>query len=484
MRARDARLYALLFAAALALRIALRIDHDEDLDALRFRLGVERFDVAALRPHAPFYPVFVAAAKLVAALGTSPRGALAAVSAVGGAALVVLTALLAREVAGRRAALVAGALALASPCLWLASEKLLSDATGAAAFTLGLVLAARARRLPAQAGPLRTAALVVLGVGLGVRLSYFPIALACLVVIARAEGGGRAWAARARDLATGIVVWLVPLVVVAGPRALVAASLAQGEGHFTRWGGSAITVPSPSARLLGAAWGLWANVLGGAWIDAPPWRWIGAPILVLLLAIAATRLRAAAARQPEIALAAAAYVAWAMLGQNIAYKPRHWLPLAPMLVVALAAGEGALARRRPGLAPALAGILGAQWLADGAVLAAAHRAPSPAAAAVAWLAAEGGGRVVVTGDLGPMLAEGAKGLRLVGVAEGAAMLAEGAPSLLATSEALPALRGDRIAFRVVFARPRSRYVDALWNELAVVEVTRAAGGAARGEPRP
>src|SRR5580704_4126318 len=115
MRGRDARLLALLFTAALALRLALRIDHDEDLDALRFRLGVERFDAAALRPHAPFYPVFIAAAKLVTALGPSPRGALAIVSAVSGAALVVLTALLAREVVdrhGRRAAVVAGGLAL------------------------------------------------------------------------------------------------------------------------------------------------------------------------------------------------------------------------------------------------------------------------------------------------------------------------------------------------------------------------------------
>jgi hypothetical protein len=471
VRARDVRRLAILFSVALALRIAFRIDHDEDLDALRFRLGVERFDPAALRPHAPFYPVFVAAAKLVAAAGASPRGALAIVSAAGGAALVVLTALLAYEVAGRRAAFVAGALAVASPCLWLASEKLLSDATGAAVFTLGLVLVARARRLPAQAGALRTAAMVVLGVALGVRLSYFPIAIACLVVVARAEGGGRAWAARARDLAAGAALWLAPLVAAAGPRALVAASLAQGEGHFSRWGGSVITVPSPSMRILGTAWGLWANVLGGAWSDAPPVRWIGAPILVTLIALAAPRLRAAAVRQPEIALAAAAYAVWAFFGQNIAYKPRHWLPLAPMCVVALAVGEGRIARRRPAAGPVLAGILGATWLADGAALAAAHRAPSPAAAAVAWLADEASGRVVVTADLGPMIAAAAPGRRFVGVAEGAAMIAAGVPGVLATSEALPALRREGTTVRVVFSAPRSRYVDALWNELAVVEIT-------------
>src|SRR6476659_978259 len=123
---------AALALAAIALRLAFRIDHDEDIDALRFRRGVERFDVAALRPHAPFYPVYIAAAKLVAWLGASPRQALAIISDAAGAALVVLTVLLAFEVLGRRAAWMAGPLALASPFLWLSSEKLLSDVSGAA----------------------------------------------------------------------------------------------------------------------------------------------------------------------------------------------------------------------------------------------------------------------------------------------------------------------------------------------------------------
>src|SRR5262245_12974981 len=113
---------AALTLAALALRLAFRIDHDEDIDALRFRLGVERFDVAELRPHAPFYPVYIAAAKLIAGLGASPHLALAWISAGAGAALTAFTALLADELLGRRAAIIAGVLALGSPFLWLAAE--------------------------------------------------------------------------------------------------------------------------------------------------------------------------------------------------------------------------------------------------------------------------------------------------------------------------------------------------------------------------
>lgn len=485
-RRRDAGLLIALVAIAFALRLAFRIDHDEDIDALRFRLGVERFSVPELRPHAPYYPVYIAAAKLVALAGASAHMALAIVGALAGAATVTVTALLAHETLDRndgtpdrRAAFIAGALALASPFLWLTSEKLLSDMAGAAVFTAALWLVARARRLPERAPSLRTAALVLLGVGLGVRLSYFPIALACLAVIARAESGGRAWLARTRDLATGVVLWLVPLVVASGARSLVEGMLVQGTGHFTRWGGSALTVTSPSARLYGIMWGLWANVLGGAWLDAPALRWAVAPILLALLALASTRMRAAIRQQPEIALAAAAYFVWAVLGQNTAYKPRHFLPLAPLLVLALAAGAKALAARRPRLAVAAIAWLCAAWMADGAALARAHRAPSPAAAVVAALRDGADRRVVLTADLGRMIAEGApdRAYREVNGENDLvdAALAAGPAGVLATSEALSAgavraLADHGLAVRVVFARPRSRYVDALWSELALVAI--------------
>src|SRR5262249_29741072 len=152
-----------------------------------------------------------------------------------------------------------------------------------------------------------------------------------------------------------------------------------------------------------------------AWIDAPPLRWIGAPILVILLALAAARAGApgvwgrsrphlgqARARstmrilgQPELALAAVAYLVLVLLRRTVAATPRPLLPLAPRLLVALAAGaEALLARARLGI-PAVA-LLAATWLADGARLAAAHHEPSPAAALVGHLAAVGDDRPVIT----------------------------------------------------------------------------------------
>ncbi|WP_437963281.1 hypothetical protein WMF04_26535 [Sorangium sp. So ce260] len=511
---RDVVALTALTAAALASRLLFRIDHDEDIDALRFALGVERFDVAELRPHAPYYPVFIAAAKGLALLGATPRAALALVSAASGAATVAFTALLAHAIAGRRAAAFAGVLALASPFLWLSSEKLLSDMAGAAGTTAALWLCARARRLrrapeaaspelaarEARAARSRTCALVLLGLGLGVRLSYFPFALACLAVIARSEGGRLAWLARGRDLATGALAWLVPLVLIATPRDLVATTWVQGLGHFTRWGGTAITVSSPADRLHGVIWGIWANGLGGAWPDAPAARWLGAPILLALLAAAALRVaplqRAArAARdQPEVWASALAYFLWALLGQNIAHKPRHWLPLVPLLLVALAAGAAALSPALPAPAgaprgralrsaapAALIAALATQWIADAISLARQHQAPSPAAAIVGFLRDAGAEqRPVLTRDLDRMIQEGAPGRRPVRVRSDDELVRSveqaGPGGALITSEALSpaardALAGRGHAISIRFARPRSRYVDALWSDLALLEAT-------------
>jgi hypothetical protein len=489
---RDRAALGALAIAAFTLRLAFRIAYDEDIDALRFRLGVERFDAADLRPHAPFYPVYIAAAKLLAWLFASPHLALALVSAIAGAALTTLTALLAFELLGRRAAVIAGALALASPFLWLSAEKLSSDMAGAAAVALSLWLLARARRKPEAAAWLRTTAMVIFGVGLGVRLSYVPFAIAGVVLVARAEGGGAAYAARARDLATGVVLWLVPLVIVAGAKPLVAATWIQAIGHFTRWGGTALTISSPADRLYGIVWGIWANLLGGAWIDAPPSRWIGAPMIALLLFGAARRALFRGGTHetpaPEIALGAIAYFVWAVFGQNTAYKPRHFLPLAPLLVVAIAAGAEASHRfhtsARRWLGSAAAALLAVQWFADGASLVAAHREPSPAAALVraAEADADRDRRPILTREIARLLTEGAPLRRVLLVTNDAdlidAVAATGPEGALITSEALSssairALEARGFSLSVAFARPRSRYIDPLWNELTLVAARRS-----------
>jgi hypothetical protein len=479
VRRPDVAALVALALVGLVLRLAFRIDYDEDIDALRFRLGVERFDVVALRPHAPFYPVYVAAAKVVASAGASAHGALAIVGAICGAATLPCIALIAGLAGGRRAGYIAGALALASPFLWLTSEKLLSDAPGLLplAAALALAQAARASPDPNRARSLRTVALLALGIGLGVRLSYFPFAAACLFAIARAEGSGPAWMARTRDLTTGVVVWLAPLIAVGGARDLVRVTHVQALGHFTRWGGTAITVPSPIDRLQGTVWGLWANALAGAWPDAPAARRFAAPFVLVLLAVGGYLLVARRRRHPELVLSAALYFVWAELAQNIAFKPRHWLPLAPLLLVAVALGADRAVARTRAAWPCVA-LVALLWFTDGLALVREHQRPSPAAALVAHLGARADATPVLTRDLGRMIAEGApaRSVTLVRTdAELLARLAEGdafVTSEVLEPETMRALEAQGHRARVVFAAPRSRYVDPLWSDLSLVRIER------------
>jgi predicted membrane-bound mannosyltransferase len=121
---------AIATLAALAARLALRIDYAEELDSIRFLLALERFDVTQYQPHFPGYPVFVLLGRGFLWLMGSPISALATLCAVCGALLSIPAAALARETLGEREAWWAAWLVAANPLLWLHSQMLLSDLPG------------------------------------------------------------------------------------------------------------------------------------------------------------------------------------------------------------------------------------------------------------------------------------------------------------------------------------------------------------------
>ena len=76
-----------LALASLAIGVARwlgRARVPDDYDSIGFTRAIERYDLAALRPHFPGYPVYVALAKLAAAAGLAPLTAATLVSAIAG----------------------------------------------------------------------------------------------------------------------------------------------------------------------------------------------------------------------------------------------------------------------------------------------------------------------------------------------------------------------------------------------------------------
>ena len=226
----------------------------EDLDSINFALGVRHFDVAQHQPHPPGYPVFIAIAKAVHAVGASELTALAILSLASGVAGVVALALLFAAVERSpdpRRWLPAALVAMTAPLYWFTAARPLSDMAGLAA-----VLAVQLATLEARTTPAFAAAAFAAGVAAGIRSQVVWLTVPLLVlravgVLGAVGPGGLGLAADGRQLApspeprlrtlaaaaaayaAGIAAWFVPLVVVSGgPAAYWRALTNQGAEDF------------------------------------------------------------------------------------------------------------------------------------------------------------------------------------------------------------------------------------------------------------
>jgi hypothetical protein len=200
----------LLSAAALATRLATAAGQPTEWDSVQLVLGVDGFDVRLETPHAPGYWLYVAAGRLVRALGPlDAHGSLLLLSALASAATVGLGYAVGRALAGRWLGLAAAAYLLCLPVLWY-HGSIVSTYPFDALVGLALVwLTVRAR--PSIRYPVATC--LVLGLGCGIRpsmaLVFAPIAVAAL---ARGVRGLPALAAAAAAGVAAVGAWMVPML--------------------------------------------------------------------------------------------------------------------------------------------------------------------------------------------------------------------------------------------------------------------------------
>lgn len=470
----------------LAGRLALRIDYAEEVDSIRFLLALTDYDVAAHRPHFPGYPVFVALGRAAQWLtGATPIAALGLVCATAGALLALPVGWLTARLAGRRAAVWALWLVALNPFLWLYSDKLLSDMPGLLFLFCGLALLAHGLCTAERPDRWFVGAGLVLGLTLGVRLSYFPFVLAGIGILAWRRQR-LVWPLAAGAL--GVCVWLLPMLLDAGPAALWDVALLQGTGHFSRWGGTVATQTDWSARAVALVWELWAHGLGAWWPERALWTLLPAAGVVGLLALRPWRRRPGSHDEARpVALWAALfcpYLVWVFLAQNILVKPRHALPLATLLLVALAAALGRLTirggdRRLALLATAAAALLlGGQFVGGWSVGRAHRDTPSNAVRlaqdVAARCASHAGGRpcVVYTASLQRHLARHAPAVEVVRVrrlSEARRDLERRSPQPLALISSDVA-RLDRLGSPPIANYRRSRYVQNARHELALYPI--------------
>jgi len=321
-------------------------------DSLLFVNGVERYSLAETRPHWPGYPVYIWIGKLVALFTGDATRALHLVSAVASSLVAWPLGVVARAWAlsigasGRRAdwsGWGAAALWLVTPASWVTGNQIASDPLGLLCGAMLLVLC-----LAGDTGKWRSwlAAAALGGVMLGVRLVNFTM-LGPLLAEAwrrRRQKWGRLPAALALAVAlgAGAAPWMAWLAVREKGQ-VVATGRRTLTGHFTRWGGSVLTDPTPLGRPLRAA-RTWALYGLGAGSPRDGWtRLVGgcAWAAVLAAAVAQRPWRGRVAR--VVALWAIPHLAYVFIVQEVELQPRYMLSAAA--VSSLLAGLAAAGRR-------------------------------------------------------------------------------------------------------------------------------------------
>lgn len=347
-------------------------------DGVTFALATERYDMNALRPHAPGYPLFVMLAKLAKPLVGGDANDALILLAMGGTALAIAGVYWAgRTLLHRAAGLAAATLLAASPVVYVHSVTANVYTADMACSVVVAALAWRAHHAPTRRHVLH------LAVGLAVSLGIRPSQAFFLAPVA-SWGALRppwAWQEQVRRLAlpalAGVAVclaWFVPMVRLSG--GLSAWRRATGQqsrdvvfGHTALDGGWDVAADNLGRLAMYAQWEL---------------RWVAsivAGLVVLGLVASALRRGPAASRWHRSSLAWLA--AWALPGllfyalvfAGWGNGPSGYLlvVLPPLLLAAVLAADAALRRLRAATRPAAVALLATACLVASTGGLAAHR---------------------------------------------------------------------------------------------------------------
>ena len=351
-----------LVAAGITIRWFYRGQYLEGWDSVDFAFALQNFDLEKYQPHFPGYPVYIALAKgsqwVVGHDVMHDTEALILPGVIFGTLAMIPMTLLAAQWTQRHTAptlspdsftptsstsrnteksalwagFIAAGLYLLGPGLWLQTEKPLSDALGLALLPwvfFVFMVALESDADASQRSWLMGLAGVLMGLVLGVRLSYWPFVVGCALVM---------WLRRPPRMSTLIVwgcgglgvgtcLWSIPLLAHTGLPEFVQESIRFGTGHFTRWGGTVFSNDAGMERYTMWWWDTWAFSLGGYWPEAPQniWRVMVSIsfCLAIFWAIVYKPLRPMVLTVGTLILP---YAAWILIGQN-PERPRHALPL-------------------------------------------------------------------------------------------------------------------------------------------------------------
>jgi len=324
-----------LFLLCVFSRIITSIYYIEDIDSLRFALSIQDYNILALQPHFPGYPIFCFIAKVLHYF-IGNMGIVFSIT--GGASVFTIIYYLLRiynaslkTYNGRYIALII----FFNPLIWIMSNRYMPDLMGLAvalSIIYYLVFAEKENNY-LEKGFFLSAMLV------GIRLSYVPLILFPFFrILLRNKDRVRL----VMLFGLGILLWLLPMITITGFNDLILIAKRHTAGHFMDYGGTIFTEYSIMARVTHLFKSVWADGFGGYWVGRG-WPTILLTILLLLqLGISFKDLKKRAKLEKKIKLliyCVLIYTVWAFFFQNIIFKSRHILPILLFFVILLIDGQ-------------------------------------------------------------------------------------------------------------------------------------------------
>ncbi len=314
----------------------------EDVDSVNFAMGVRQFDVARHQPHPPGYPVYIAIAKFstvalrAVGVATPEVAGLAALSAVGGAAIIVAAFVFSRRLAGDdRVALIGVILFACSPLFWFTALRPLSDVPGLAVAFVALAALMAAIRWRAPWSGEATLALVLgammAGISIGFRsqMAVLTVPLLLLAVV-RPGVPGRARVGAIAAFVVANLAWAVPLIALTGgPGGYLAALGSQAGEDFV---GVVMLWTNPTPRV--AIFAL-LNTFVLPWDSS----WLGGMVMAVALVGLLVLLRRSVSAVLLLLVTFGPYAIFHLLFQET-LTVRYALPLVPAVAMLAAVTLG------------------------------------------------------------------------------------------------------------------------------------------------
>ena len=254
---------ALLFAAALALRIPFRSQLAYQWDSAQFALAVGEYDIRISQPHAPGFYGYVMLGRLVNWFVGEPHQALVWLSVIAGAWLVAMGYLLATSMFGRWSGWGTGLILLTSPLCWFHSDIALTNIVDSA-LVVSFVFAGW-RAIQRGVTWRQTIAMAVLLAGVGsVRQQSAVLLIPLVAYVFLGFARPRGWKLLcAVVLAAGFsLFWFVPVTRSAGGVASYMELLhlkSRYDAPRTVWGGGGVGALLTDISCMGRA--CWVGLL-------------------------------------------------------------------------------------------------------------------------------------------------------------------------------------------------------------------------------